>query len=130
MAKKRLQMQRRTTAQLEAARDQDAKRQPEPAGFDYNGLPRNVVNQYTCTTCGSAITTIDIHQGVTPAMLVCRATLGCEGSMDSHYYRVDQSLTPTHEWYMPDKRELMRLSPGMRQHVESGGLKIRPVNHG
>lgn len=127
MSKKRLQMQRKLTTQLEAARELSAKGQPQPAGFDYNGLPRNVVNQYTCMTCGGVITTVDIHQGVTPSMLVCRATLGCEGSMNSHYYRVDQSLTPTHEWYMPDEREMKRLSPGMRQHVESGGLKIRPV---
>lgn len=124
MGKKRLQMQRRSTTELEAARNQTAKHQPPPAGFDYDGLPRNIINQYSCWTCGGSITTVDIHAGVTPAMLACRATEGCEGMMHSHRYQVDQTLTPTHEWYKPTGKIKDR---AMREYIEMGGLSIRPV---
>ena len=81
-------------------------------------------NQYTCNTCGGVITTIDLDEGTTSMFLACRASDDCAGRMISSMYRVDQSLTPTHEWYTPDKLPKDR---GMRQHVEMGGLLIRPV---
>lgn len=83
------------------------------------------INQYRCKECGGTITTIDRDPGVTPFMLACRATGGCNGTMLSSTYRVAPGLTPDHEWYKPDS--LKGLSPGMRDHVERGGLLIRKI---
>lgn len=93
----------------------------EEARVSYKGR----INQYTCEVCGGVITTIDRDEGTTPYMLRCRATHGCPGSARSAMYRVDQTLTPDHEWYRPDKPPR---DPAMRQHVELFGLLIRPID--
>jgi hypothetical protein len=80
------------------------------------------INTYTCNACGKSIVTDEVDKGTTPMFLACRATEGCSGRMTSGMYQVDQSLTPTFEWYRP--RKLPR-NPAMRQHVEMGGLMIR-----
>lgn len=111
--KHRLQMQRRNVPVVEA-------KLPKA---DIAEVVSNPINQYTCSSCGGTITTIDRNQGTTPMMLVCRATEGCYGSMRSHGYAVDQNLTPNWEWYKPAK-----LPKGeMREHVQMGGLLIRKI---
>ena len=85
------------------------------------------LNAYTCKECGEAIVTVDRDEGVTPMMLACRATEGCQGRSFSSFYRVDPTLTPTWEWYTPGKRELRRMSPEMRDHIERGGLALRKI---
>lgn len=80
------------------------------------------INQYTCEVCGCSITTKDVDEGTTPMFLLCRVTKGCTGRMISSMYRVDQTLTPTHEWYKPRK---MPRNLAMRDHVERGGLMLR-----
>ena len=113
MSKHRLQMQRRNVPII----------QPKPPKSSPAEEIDNPINQYTCSTCGGTITTIDRNVGTTPMMLVCRATEGCYGSMHSHMYTVDQNLTPDHEWYKPAK-----LPKGeMREHVQMGGLLIRRI---
>lgn len=77
-------------------------------------IARGRINQYTCDVCGQAIVTRDVDEGTTPMMLLCRATKGCTGRMVTCLYLVDQTLTPTHEWYKP--RKLPR-DPGLRDHV-------------
>lgn len=84
--------------------------------------PRNRVNQYTCSTCRGVITTFDRDFGTTPAMMACRATDGCDGTMQSARYLVDQTLKPDYEWYKPAK---LPRDPNMRQHVQMGGLLLR-----
>lgn len=85
---------------------------------------RNIINTYTCKTCGKRIVTKDVNEGTTSMFLLCRATRGCSGTMRSGMYQVDQSLTPTHEWYTPEK---LPKDPAMRQHVEMGGLMLREI---
>lgn len=120
--KKRLQMQRKLTSQLETACEQNDLRE-KPSFYSENGVPR--INQYTCWTCGGVITTIDRDKGVTPAMLACRATEGCEGTMHSHRYQVSPTLKPDHEWYKPAKLPKDR---EMQQYIEMGGLVVRKIN--
>ena len=83
---------------------------------------RRRLNQYTCDTCGGTITTVDLHEGVTPMFLNCRATEGCAGRMVSRIYRVEGEPEPQFEWYKPDKPK-----KSDREYVELGGLLIRPV---
>ena len=81
-------------------------------------------NIYTCRKCFGHIVTVDVDEGVTPFMVKCRATAGCDGTMQSSMYRVfDQSMRPDYEWYKPPVLQV--LSPGERQHVAQGGLLLR-----
>ena len=81
-------------------------------------------NIYTCQKCGKAIVTVDMDEGVTPFMLECRATPGCNGVMQSAFYAVPQYLTPHFEWFKP--KSLQGYSPEMKNHIKLGGLDIRP----
>lgn len=119
---KRLYMQKKPTWQQELAAEVEAL---ETADKQIQPQPRPRINQYTCTSCGGVITTVDRDSGVTPFMLACRAMDGCYGTMHSHLYRVAPGLTPDHEWYKPTS--LKGLTPGMRDHVEMGGLLIRKI---
>lgn len=128
--KKRLQMQKRQTPQREEAQ----LRQVERALIAERGIVnpqtgeiRNAVNQYGCDTCGRSITTIDRVYGTTPFFLKCRATPDCPGKMYSQVYQVDQTLFPTWEWYKPERGEYKKLSPPMQDHVDMGGLLLRPI---
>lgn len=113
MGKQRLQMQRREKPFIE----------PKPPKAAPENITTRRINQYTCSSCGGVITTIDRNEGVTPWMLTCRATEGCGGTMRSHGYTVDTSLKPDHEWYTPAK-----LPKGeMREYVQMGGLLIRRI---
>lgn len=95
-----------------------------PVGKQSEISPSIRLNQYTCWTCNGVITTIDRDEGVTPAMLACRVTEGCDGTMHSHRYMVDSNLTPDYEWYTPAK---LPRDPDMREYVERGGLLIRKI---
>lgn len=72
--------------------------------------------------CGSYIVTIDRHPGVTPFMLKCG---NCGGFAHSKMYRVQPDLTPTHEWYRPEKASDVPLLA--RDHVAKGGLVLRAI---
>lgn len=85
-------------------------------------------NAYTCLGCRGTIVTVDRAEGVTPFMLACRATPGCGGFSQSHFYRLPADHPPaTFEWYAPSSGQRSRLSPEMRAHVDNGGLLIRAI---
>ena len=85
-------------------------------------------NVYVCQVCGKGVVTIDIEDGVTPFMIGCKATEGCEGDMYSSFYDVDQSLPAQFEWYRPTISQYPQEAQGfMRKHIEQGGLEIRAI---
>lgn len=90
------------------------------------------VNVYVCPVCAGYTVTIDIHRGVTPFMLGCRASGrpgDCGGMAESSFY--PKGTQPAHipppswEWYTPSDAEYRRLNRDMREHVDKGGLMIR-----
>ena len=84
------------------------------------------VNAYRCLTCQRDTVTINKHEGVTPFTIRCQKE-GCDGEARSRMYRVSQNLLPSHEWYRPADEELAQLDEETREHVDCGGLLLRPV---
>lgn len=90
-------------------------------------------NAYRCDRCHGYTVTLDVDRGTTPARLGCRATEGCAGHAVSLGYPAEWPAgvptAPRWEWYRPDAAACDRIraaDPGMWQHVEAGGLLIRP----
>jgi hypothetical protein len=73
--------------------------------------------------CGAFIVTVDRDTGVTPFMLRCGR---CGEPAHSKFYRVQDYLEPTHEWYRPDS--LDGVDYRVFDHLEHGGLIIRPID--
>ena len=84
------------------------------------------LNRYTCQTCGGQTITIDRDEGVTPFMMLCRATPECKGHSYSSFYR-DVIGTPTYEWRKATPEEYAASSPAMRQHFDMGGLDLHKI---
>lgn len=64
--------------------------------------------------------------GVTPFMVKCE---NCGGMASSKFYRVQDYLEPTHEWYRP--ASLAGVDQRYYDHLERGGLILRPIDgHG
>ncbi len=66
-------------------------------------------NAYTCAKCGGRIVTENMIDLVTPFMVGCRATEGCDGEMHSEFYpeelnHADGLVATTHRW-VPYKEE-------------------------
>lgn len=80
-------------------------------------------NGYTCQDCGKSIVTINIDDGTTPFMILCRATKGCEGMMYSSFYSIPQGLPAQYEWFKP--KSFDGYSPEMKEHFRKGGLDLR-----
>ena len=80
-------------------------------------------NAYECESCGSYIVTIDRDPGVTPFMVKCE---NCGAMAKSKFYRVQEYLSPTHEWYRPDS--LAGIGTGYYDHLERGGLILRAID--
>ena len=86
-------------------------------------------NIYVCQKCSEHIVTVDRDNGVTPFMIRCEATSGCDGFMKSSMYRVfDQEMKASHEWYLPTAAEIAGLSDWEREHVRNGGLLLRKAD--
>lgn len=89
----------------------------------------NRINVYQCRKCGGLTVTIDIHVGVTPFILNCRATGregDCGGHAESWFYRTVAGIPPpAWEWFKPVGSEYRKLHRAMREHVDMGGLDIR-----
>ena len=84
-------------------------------------------NSYQCTTCRGIIFTEDKDEGVTPFMLKCRATEGCDGTMESAFYRLPEQaalVRPHFIWRKPTPEEYVTMSLGMKAHVDQGGLDL------
>lgn len=89
------------------------------------------INAWACPDCKKL--TVVLHQdaGVTPMLLGCRMTEGCEGQAFSLGYppnpppRVVAAVR--YVWYRPSKKEFDTMSKEMRQHVSAGGLVIAPI---
>ena len=82
-------------------------------------------NGYTCQKCNGQIITVDIDDGVTPFIIGCRATKGCDGLMYSAFYSIPQSLPAQYEWFKPKK--LKGYDAAMREHIRKGGLGMRKI---
>ena len=90
-------------------------------------------NAYECDKCHGEIVTVNLDEGVTPFMVRCRAKWpnSCYGMMTSKFYRISQSSPAMWGWYRPDATELERLestAPGIKDHVEGGGLLLRKLD--
>lgn len=84
-------------------------------------------NIYVCQKCFGHIVTRDVDEGTTPFMIKCRATIECDGSMQSSLYRVfDGRIAASHEWYKPPVGQ--SLTAGEKMHVEQGGLLLRRID--
>lgn len=90
------------------------------------------VNVYVCQKCGGYTVTIDIHEGITPFMIRCRASGkegDCSGMAESSFY--PKGKLPAHiqppawEWFKPIGSEYKKLNRVMRKHVDKGGLDLR-----
>lgn len=90
------------------------------------------INVYICS-CGAEMVTRDVDDGVTPFMTDCEK---CGKFMQSSFYKVDQGLQPTHEWYRPGPEMRKKLSTSLagfkllRDHVDRGGLILREIGEG
>jgi len=84
-------------------------------------------NIYTCEKCFGHIVTVDRDYGTTPFIISHSHTgSGCDGMMKSSMYRVfDQNMKAGFEWYKPPVVQI--LTDGERDHVDNGGLLMRPV---
>lgn len=91
----------------------------------WNGRKRNI---YVCTKCLGHVITEDAEEGVTPFGMACRATIGCEGTMESSFYRVwNQTMAADFEWRKPNALEFAGLDKATIEHVNKGGLLIYPL---
>ena len=93
---------------------------------------QNRINAYRCESCGGFTVTVDLHEGVTPFALDCRASGragDCAGVARSQFYRLAPGTpAPSWEWYRPDSHELRGLArhdPSTAEYVECGGLLLR-----
>jgi hypothetical protein len=99
---------------------------------------RGDINGWTCDTCRETTYCVHVDYGVTPMFLACRAEgvepreATCKGRGTSLMY--PSTPPPQHviaavqwEWYMPDEREKRGLAPETREHVDKGGLLLRPL---
>lgn len=85
----------------------------------------NRLNAYRCQSCGHLTVTKDVDAGVTPFMHTCEK---CGSMAESSFYRVDPNLKHTQEWYRPSLKDLLKMSPGMIDHVLQGGLVNRIIS--
>lgn len=102
---------------------------------------KDKLNAYICPKLHHVIT-VNKADGVTPMFISCDK---CGERASSRMYNVDQSLTPTHEWYKPTPEELEKavqetvteqkieakdvemVRNSFKQHVDDGGLLLRKI---
>lgn len=85
-------------------------------------------NVYRCESCSFEFVTVDRDTGTTPMRTRCKNPNDCKGYAQSSFYRVDQALPPTYEWYSPNQAEQKAISnPAVKQHVDMGGLLLRKI---
>lgn len=89
---------------------------------------RGQVNAYYCGACGRHTITINAADGVTPFMIGCRATPGCNGQARSMFYRVPQTTFPHWEWHVPEPAEWPKLGRETIAHIFQGGMILRRLD--
>lgn len=101
--------------------------------YSCGGVSANVAEgggiQISTEPSGHETVTIDRDDGTTPMMIACRHE-GCDKTAKSRFYRVNQSLVPTHEWYKPTERYIRKLKRGnspLYDHCVNGGLLLREI---
>ena len=98
---------------------------------------RGAVNVYACPY-GHETVTRNMDEGVTPYMIGC-PTCKAAGTppnekgfrwpmAESSFYRVDQFLAHSHEWYRPESTA--GLNQDTAEHVRNGGLLLREAQPG
>jgi len=93
------------------------------------------INAWCCEKCGGLTVCKDIHEGVTPMFLGCRAAGSleeCDGMAVSSGY--PSTPPPPHilkklawEWYRPSQTEFDKMDEAGKDHVLHGGLNIRKM---
>ena len=86
------------------------------------------VNAYKCPECGKVTVTIDVDPGVTPMLLACRRTPGCEGMAVSSGYPATEppAALLEHldwEWTLTPPADV---TPEEERFVADGGLYLAP----
>lgn len=82
------------------------------------------INIYDCPS-GHETIIRHVVPGVTPMFLCCTT---CDVMGQSRMYRnIPPDVIPTHEWFKPTGVEFAKLSLGMRDHVQRGGLDLRKI---
>ena len=84
-------------------------------------------NAYSCLQCGGTIVTEDRDEGTTPFMVGCKYKSGCQGMMQSHFYRgkiVESDHPAQFIWRKPTPQEYKKSTRAMKQHFDMGGLNI------
>jgi len=86
-------------------------------------------NAYQCDTCDGIYVTVDVNEGVTPAMTQCFAKEGCPGRARSLGYPSGGTKPPARlgpvilEWFRP--ANLDSYSYEMQEYLRKGGLARR-----
>lgn len=92
------------------------------------------LNLYICPKCNMGFTTVDIHEGTTPATLSCvNRKSRCLGRAVTQGYPHERPVAqhvpePIYEFYKPTDEELVMLkfqNPSVHEHCTRGGLAIR-----
>jgi hypothetical protein len=83
-------------------------------------------NTYICQSCKGSIVTRYDNVGVTPFMLRCRATRGCQGMMQSQFGKIKEGDITTHEWFR--RVDVENMNPDELQHHLQGGAFIRRID--
>lgn len=96
------------------------------------------INGWRCDACGEITYCVHVSEGVTPMFLACRAEgvdpsqAKCKGRGVSLMY--PRRPAPPHvlqavawEWFRPTGKAYKKLDAGMREHVDMGGLDLRPL---
>lgn len=90
-------------------------------GTVYDGRGRGI-DVYRCDKCGGETCTKYVDFGVTPFVMKCSH---CGGNA-VHRETVAGVLNKTvHEWVRPPYEYYKRMSKGLREHIEQGGLVLR-----
>jgi hypothetical protein len=94
--------------------------------------PAGAKNAWHCGECGRFTVAVHVDEGVTPFVIGCRATPGCQGLARSIFYPPEPwpSWAPEAEWewYRPTPSERQGLAPEVREHVREGGLLLRRID--
>lgn len=86
-------------------------------------------NAYRCDTCNKIWITVDLNEGVTPAITQCFGTEGCRGRGHSMGYPEGGKKPPERlgpviiEWFRPAR--LHSYSVEMQEYLRKGGLARR-----